>query len=208
MITVHHLEQSRSQRILWLLEELELPYEIKRYHRDPKTFLAPRELKEIHPLGKSPVIDDAGQLIAESGAIIEYLLEKYDLSHSIKGDNPVKLKYWLHFAEGSLMPFLVQELIFNKIESSTPFFLRPVAAVITKQVKRLYINPNLKTYFDFMEAELSKSTWFVGEHFSAADIQLSFPIEGANPSLLGPHLKNFISSIQKRPAYQRALKKT
>lgn len=212
MITVHHLNNSRSQRILWLLEELEIPYEIKRYERNKKTMLAPPELKQVHPLGKSPVISDNGKVYAESGAIIEYLIEEYGNGRLKPSERDLRHRYtfWLHYAEGSLMSPLLLNLIFNKIESSAPFFIKPVAKTISLQVKKLFINPNIKTHFDFLESEISKSQWFAGPEFSAADIQLSYPIEAASARGLldeRPALKRYLTAIEARPAYQRALKR-
>lgn len=209
MIILHHLNQSRSHRIIWLLEELKLPYEIKRYERDKKTMLAPQSLKAVHPLGKSPVITDGERVVAESGAIVEYLVEKY--APSLKpGEESEKLRfnYWLHYAEGSAMMPLLLNLIFTKIENSPmPFFVRPVAKKIAQNVRSFFISPQLKLHFDFMESELAKSTWFAGESFSAADIIMSFPIESAEGLGLlkiRPNLLTFLEKIRSRPAYQRA----
>ena len=212
MITVHHLNNSRSQRILWLLEELEIPYEIKRYERNKKTMLAPLELKQVHPLGKSPVISDNGKVYAESGAIIEYLIEEYGNGRFKPSGRDLRHRYtfWLHYAEGSLMSPLLLSLIFSKIESSAPFFIKPVAKTISAQVKKIFIRPNIKTHFDFLESEISKSSWFAGPEFSAADIQLSYPIEAASSRGLldeRPALKRYLAAIHARPAYQRALKR-
>lgn len=210
MIIVHHLNNSRSQRILWLLEELGLPYEVKRYERDKKTMLAPPELKAVHPLGKSPVITDGDHVLAESGAIIEYLVNKYGngrLKPSTEKDS-VRYSYWLHFAEGSAMTPLILSLIFNKIENAPmPFFAKPIAKTISASVKTAYINPNLKDTFEFMEAELNKSLWFAGEEFSAADIIMSFPIEAVQDRGLlkdRPKLMAYLERIQARPAYKKA----
>jgi len=215
LILVHHLNNSRSQRILWLLEELGLPYEVKRYQRDAKTMLAPPELRAVHPLGKSPVISDGDVTLAESGAIVEYLASRYGNGILIpKIDTPEYLRYlyWMHFAEGSMMPPLLLKLIFDRIESGPmPFFVRPVARKIAGTAKNLMVLPNLKRLLDFMEAELGKSAWFAGPAFSAADIQMSFPVEAA--SVRGgldesrPKLWAFLKTIHARPAYQRALEK-
>jgi glutathione S-transferase len=212
MITVHHLNNSRSQRILWLLEELKIPYEIKRYQRNPKTMLAPAELKLIHPLGKSPVITDNSHVLAESGAIIEYLVNKYGpLLRPASEAGQIKYTYWLHYAEGSAMSPLLLSLIFNKIETAPmPFFIRPIAKGISAKVKKSFIHPNLKTHFDFMESALEKSTWFAGEEFSAADIQMSFPIEAAlSRGLLKdrPKLIEYLNRIHSRAAYIKALER-
>ncbi len=215
MITVHHLNNSRSQRILWLLEELGVEYDIKRYERDPKTMLAPPELRQIHPLGKSPVITDGDLVLAESGAIIEYLAGRYGNGRLVPAaDSPEKLRYtyWLHYAEGSMMPPLLMLLIFNRLEqASMPFFAKPIARAISRNVKSSFIEPNLKRHLDYLEAELGKSAWFAGSEFSAADIQMSFPLEAA--SVRGgldqsrPKLMAFLERIHARPAYRKAIER-
>ena len=215
MIIVHHLNNSRSQRILWLLEELGLPYEVKRYQRDARTMLAPPELRAVHPLGKSPVISDGEVTLAESGAIIEYLAGKYGAGNLVPAEGtPERLRYsyWMHFAEGSMMPPLLLKLIFDRIESGPmPFFVRPIARKIAGTAKNVMVLPNLKRLLEFMEAELGRSAWFAGTDFSAADIQMSFPVEAA--SVRGgldesrPRLWAFLKTIHARPAYQRALDK-
>lgn len=212
MITVHHLNNSRSQRILWLLEELNVPYQIKFYKRDPKTLLAPKSLKAIHPLGKSPLITDGSVVVAESGAIIEYLLEKYGKGRlkPVSGtDDSSQFTYWMHYAEGSAMFPLVLSLIFSKIESTpVPFFVKPILLTISQKVKSSYIQPQIDLHFDFMESHLSQSKWFAGPQFSAADIQMSFPVEaGENHGYLKsrPKVHEFVKRIHDRPAYQRAL---
>ena len=181
MILVHHLNNSRSQRILWLLEELGVPYEIKRYARDAKTMLAPPELRAVHPLGKSPVITDGPNTVAESGAIIEYLLDRYGdgrLRPAAGSADRLRYTYWLHFAEGSAMPPLLMKLVFDRIEASPmPFFVRPIARGIANNVKTNFILPNLERHLAFMEGELAARDWFAGPDFSAADIQMSFPVE-------------------------------
>ncbi len=212
MITVHHLENSRSQRILWLLEELELSYELKCYQRDPQTLLAPQALKEVHPLGKSPVITDSDVTVAESGAIIEYLLETYGQGQ-LKPVGEVDLRnyrYWLHYAEGSLMPLLVLKLVFDRIpKGSMPFFIRPIAKGITAKVQETFLAPQLSTHLRFVEDSLKGREWFAGE-FSAADIQMSFPLEAASARTdltPCPNIRAFIKRYQARPAYQAALKR-
>lgn len=215
MITVHHLNNSRSQRILWLLEELGVPYEIKKYERDPNTMLAPASLLQVHPLGKSPVITDGDVTVAESGAIIEYLLERYGqgrLRPAAGTPERLRYTYWLHFAEGSAMPPLLLKLIFDQIpKSPMPFFAKPIARGISSKVLAAFVEPNLKRQLDFMEAELGKSAWFAGDEFSAADIQMSFPVEtaaqraGLNASR--PKLMSFLQCIHARPAYKRALER-
>jgi glutathione S-transferase len=213
MIIVHHLNNSRSQRILWLLEELGVEYEVKRYERDLKTMLAPPALREIHPLGKSPVIEDEGQVIAESGLIIEELAERYGQEQGLMpaAGSPERLRcrYWLHYAEGSAMPPLLLSLVFAKLrEAPMPFFIRPIARGIADQAMSSFIGPQLKLHLDYLEAELGRHEWFAGAQFSAADIQMSFPLEAAasRAGLAGyPRIQAFLDRIHARPAYQRAL---
>jgi len=215
VIVVHHLNNSRSQRLLWLLEELGLGYEIKRYQRDPKTMLAPAELRRVHPLGKSPVITDGEVTLAESGAIMEYLLERYGGGRlAPRAGSPERLRYlyWMHFAEGSAMPPLVMKLVFDRMEKGPmPFFVRPVARGIAARVKKGFIEPNITRQLDYMEAELTKSAWFAGDEFTAADIQMSFPVEAA-AARAGldagrPRLMDFLARIHAREPYRAALER-
>ncbi|KZE35167.1 glutathione S-transferase family protein [Crenobacter luteus] len=212
MITVHHLNHSRSQRVLWLLEELGLPYEVRHYQRDAKTLLAPPALKAVHPLGKSPVIVDDGRVVAESGAIVDYLVERYGNGRLQPQDEDGRLRYryWLHYAEGSLMPSLVMSLVFARLaRPPMPMLLRPVARLIAAGVQKGYLAPQLRLHLDYLEAELSERAWFAGDAFSAADIQMSFPLEAAlTRGALAErhrHLKAFLARIHDRPAYRRAL---
>jgi len=214
MITVHHLNNSRSQRVLWLLEELGVDYEVTRYERDAKTMLAPPALRKVHPLGKSPVISEDGQTVAESGAIVEYLLDRHDRDNALRpaSGTPERLQftYWLHYAEGSAMPPLLLSLIFARLpQQPMPFFVRPVVRDIADKVLSSYVNPQIKLHLDFMESELGKSAWFAGAAFSAADIQMSFPIEAAAArgglDASYPRLQAHLAAIHARPAYQRAL---
>jgi glutathione S-transferase len=216
MITVHHLNNSRSQRVLWLLEELGVPYEVQKYQRDAKTMLAPPELTRVHPLGKSPVLTDNGVTVAESGAVIEYLLETYGRGRLVPPagtEERRRFTYWLHFAEGSAMPPLLLKLIFDRIGSGQgmPFFVKPIARGIADKVKRLMVEPNLKRQLDFMEGELARSDWFAGPEFSAADIQMSFPVEAAAQraglDASRPRLLAYLRKIHARPAYQHALER-
>jgi len=215
MITVHHLNNSRSQRVLWLLEELGVEYEVKHYRRDPKTMLAPASLRAVHPLGKSPVITENGLTVAESGAIIEYLIERHGRGVLVPpAGTPERLRYtyWLHFAEGSAMTPLLLSLIFGRLpRQPMPFFVRPMARGICKKVLETFVEPQLKTHQEFMEGELARSTWFAGEEFTAADIQMSFVVEAsAARGGLGksrPKLMAWLDRIHARPAYQRALEK-
>ena len=214
MLTVHHLNNSRSQRVLWLLEELGVPYEIVRYQRQPD-MRAPKELRAIHPLGKSPVVTDNGNTIAESGAIAEYIVGTYGNGRLIPAANtPERLRYtyWLHYAEGSAMSPLLMKLVFDRIETSPmPFFAKPIARGISRKVKTAMIEPNLKRHLDHMERELTKSEWFAGDEFSAADIQMSFPVEAsalrAGLDSSRPKLMTFLKKIHARPAFRRALER-
>jgi glutathione S-transferase len=215
MITVHHLNNSRSQRVLWLLEELGLEYDIKYYERDPKTMLAPDSLRQVHPLGKSPVITDGTLTLAESGAIIEYLVDKYGggrFAPPLGTSEHLRYIYWLHYAEGSAMPPLVMNLVFNHIEQMPMlFFVKPIARSISNRVKSALIKPQIIQNLSYQEAELKNNLWFAGDEFTAADIQMSFPIEAA-AALEGlesghPKLMSFVDRIHARPAYQQALER-
>ena len=204
MIIVHHLENSRSQRILWMLEELGLPYEIKRYERNPETMLAPPELKKVHPLGKSPVIEDTdvegGQIIAETGAIVEYLVDKADgkLGAPANRGDALRYRFWLHYAEGSMMPPLLLKLVLARI---------PIMGKLA--VKK--IQPMIDVHLDYVESELSQRPWFAGAEMTAADIMMSFPLEaarsrgGLNESR--PATIAWLAKVHARPAYQAGLKK-
>lgn len=214
MLTLHHLENSRSHRVLWLLEELHVPYEIKRYVRDPQTMLAPAELKKVHPLGKSPIITDDDVTLAESAAILEYLLDRYGegrLVPPLGSEEHRRYRYWMHYAEGSAMPPLLLKLVFDRVANGPmPFFIRPVARAIAKGANKAFIGPQLKLHLDYMENELTNRQWFAGEEFSAADIQMSFPLEAATAraglDASRPKLTEFLEKIRNRPAYQRAVK--
>jgi|SRR5579863_215054 len=212
MITVHHLNNSRSQRILWLLEELGCEYQIRKYQRDPQTMLAPAELRRVHPLGKSPVITNGADTIAESGAIIEYLVDTYGKGRLRPPEGtPARRRYtyWLHYAEGSAMTPLLLKLIFSRLpKGPMPFVIRPVVRGVANRVRQSYIDPQLKAHADYWEDELGKSRWFAGDEFTAADIQMSFPLEGAAvraAGQLGARTREFLGRIHERPAYRRAL---
>jgi glutathione S-transferase len=214
VLTVHHLNNSRSQRVLWLLEELDAPYEIVRYERDAKTMLAPPELKAIHPLGKSPVITEDGETIAETGAIIEYILERHGQGRlAPPPGTPAyrRLRYWLHYAEGSAMPPLVMKLVFGRLPLNAPALIRPIVNGVAKQAQTSFIDPQLVAHFDYWEAELGKAEWFCGAEFSAADIMMSFPVEAAaNRAAVRvghPKVAAFLKKIHNRPAYRRALER-
>ncbi len=216
MIVVHHLNQSRSQRILWLLEDLELPYEIQRYERDPRTLLAPAALRKVHPLGKSPVITDGDLTLAESGAIIEYLCDRYGAGRLLPAPgSPERLRctYWLHYAEGSAMPPLLLKLVFSRLpKSPAPFFVKPLLRSIAAKAQRVFVDPQLKNHLDYLEGTLTGQPWFGGADFSAADIQMSFPLEAASAragltAAAYPRLWDFLQRIHGRPAYRRGLER-
>jgi glutathione S-transferase len=214
MITVHHLNNSRSQRILWLLEELGVPYEVKRYERDKKTMLAPPALRAVHSLGKSPVISDGDVTVAESGAIIEYLVDTYDSKGRLRPKAGTaerrRFTYWLHYAEGSAMTPLLLALIFGRLpKAPMPFFVKPVAKGIADGAMKSFIRPQINNHLDYIEGELGKSEWFAGDTFSAADIQMSFPLEAAASrgglDQSRPKAMAFLARIHARPAYKKAL---
>ncbi len=187
MIKVHHLDHSRSLRVLWMLEELGLPYQVVNYQRDAKTWLAPQALREIHPLGKSPVLQDDALVLAESGAILDYLADRYDSGRQLSPEllpaqaaERLRYRYWMHYAEGSAMPPLLMSLVFARVRKAPmPFFARPIARSIVDKVMKGFVGPQLKLHLDWMERELGQWPWFAGERFTAADIQMSFPIQAA-----------------------------
>jgi glutathione S-transferase len=215
MVVVHHLNNSRSQRVLWLLEELGVPYEVKRYERDARTMLAPPTLTAIHPLGKSPVIVDGNATVAESGAIIEYLVDHYGQGRlTFPPGTPQRLRYtyWLHYAEGSAMTPLLLKLVFDRVAANpAPWPVSAIARRISATVTHAFIGPNLKRHLDFIEAELDAHAWFAGEQFTAADVQMSFPLEiavaraGLNAGR--PKTMAFLERVHARDAYQRALER-
>jgi len=215
VIVVHHLNNSRSQRVLWLLEELGLDYEVRKYARDPKTMLAPPELRAVHPLGKSPVIEDGEVTMAESGAILEYLVERHGAGRLVPAAGTaegLRYRYWMHFAEGSMMPPLLLKLVFDRIETAPmPFFVRPIARAIAGRAKAGFILPNVERSLDYLESELGRHEWFAGTQFTAADIQMSYPVEAARArgglDAKRPRLMRYLERIHARPAYQRAIEK-
>jgi len=211
MIVVHHLDTSRSHRILWLLEELGCPYDIVPYKRNAKTMLAPPALAKIHPLGNSPVIVDGDRTIAESGAIIEYLVETYGPQLAPAPGTPERMRYtyWMHYAEGSAMPLLLLKLVFQRMPANVPFLIRPIARAISKRAQKTFIDPQFERHIAYWNAELSSRPWFAGENFTAADIQMSYPVEGGVARFgIGkkyPAVRGFLDRIHARPAYQRAV---
>lgn len=213
MITVHHLENSRSQRVLWLLEEYGLEYEIRHYKRDPKTMLAPPELREVHPLGKSPVIEDDGVKVAETGAIFEYLAEKYDNGRLMpaKGTPEARaVSYWLHYAEGSAMPPLLMKLVFDRLPERAGALVRPLVKGVAQKAKDGFVDPRVKEHVDFWDASLDATGWFAGSSMTLADLMMSFPLEtAAVRSGAGErtNIADFLKRIHDRPAYKTALER-
>jgi glutathione S-transferase len=215
MIIVHHLNNSRSQRVLWLLEELNLPYEIKRYERDPKTIRAPKSLRDVHPLGKSPVITDGEITVAESGAIIDYLVRTYAKDSLMPAENSAEFRdfqYWMHFSEGSLMPPLLMRMLFEKVKTSPmPFFIKPVAKMIADKVLTTFVNPEIKLNMGFVDQYLGKHSWFAGDNISGADFQMSFPLEASVAAgAIGnqyPNIHAYVKRFQERAGYLKALEK-
>lgn len=215
MLTLHHLNNSRAQRVLWLLEELELPYVIKHYQRDPKTMLAPPELQAVHPLGKSPLVEDDGVVYAESGAILEYLAERYGAGRftaEAGSEEARRARFYLHYAEGSLMPLLLLTLVFKRLpKGPMPFFMRPPARLLADGALRTFVGPQLALHLAFLEGELSARSWFAGEQLTLADFQMSFVLEAASArgglDTRYPKLAAYVARMRARPAYQRALDK-
>lgn len=211
MLTLHHLNLSRSQRVLWALEELHLPYDIVRYQREP-TMLAPRALKKVHPLGKSPVLEDNGLVLAESGAILEYLQENYDPDARLKPQaaaDKIQYRFWLHYAEGSLMPLLLMELVFASLgKRPVPVGLRTVGKMLGQGIQKAWLNKQLATHAQFIEAHLARHRWFAGEQLSMADIQMSYPAfallsRGGQGAL--PQLERWKQAVESLPAWQKAV---
>ncbi len=214
MIKVHHLNRSRSHRVLWLLEELGLDYEMATYVRNQKTFLAPPSLKDIHPLGKSPTVEDQGDVLIESGAVLELLLNRYDKGklRPVEGTAARdRYLFWLHYAEGSVMPMLLINLVLSRFsQPPVPALLRPILGAAAKQAIAAYSGPELEKHLDYVEAELKKSAYLAGDEFSAADIQMNYPLEAAvsrGATSHRPVLTAYLKRLRERPAYQQALKK-
>lgn len=207
MFVLHHLEQSRSFRIMWALEELGLEYELKLYKRLP-TFAAPPELKQVHPLGKSPILSVNDDVIAESAVILEYLQEKYDTDQKFKPTEKIDLNqylYWMHYAEGSLMPYLVMTLVLTNVPKHVPWLIKPVAKKITGGIKAGFIHPRMKEHILFLEEYLSKNEFFTG-NFSFADIQMSFPLIAIQERMGGnyPNISVYLNRIKQRAAFNLA----
>ena len=213
MLVVHYLNNSRAHRILWLLEELGLPYEIKTWQRG-KGMRAPEGLKSIHPLGKSPILVDGDITIAESGSIFDYVLRAHGKGQLEPQPDTADWRryiYWMHYAEGSAMPLFVMKLIFSMIPNNAPFFIRPVATMISKGINRTLLDPQIKTHFKFWNDELLREGWFCGGQFSAADIMMSFVVEAASSRIEfnddATGVRKWLEAIRSRPAYQKALEK-
>ena len=211
MIIVHHLENSRSQRVLWMLEELGAPYEVKRYERNKQTMLAPPELRALHPLGKSPVIEDDGVIYAETGAILEHLLATHGGGRLVPETEQERRKqtYWLHYAEGSAMTPLLLKLIFDVMPQRAGGLMKPLVNAVSSRAKAAMVVPQLKAHMAFWEGELAATGGFAGAELSAADVMMSFPLEAAaaRAGLADGHPRcmAFLQRIHARPAYQRAL---
>lgn len=214
MIKVHHLENSRSLRIVWLLEELNLDYQVIHYQRDAQTAAAPESLKAIHPLGKAPILTDGELVVAESGAIIEYLLDRYDEDCQLRpftGQALLDYRYWLHAAEGSLMPLLVMKLVLMRVpKNPMPFFIKPIAKMLMAKIQAKFIMPRLTPQYDYIEAYLAQHKWLAGEAFSAADIQMSFPLIASQSRVdltSYPNIIRYIKTLQEQPGYINAVAK-
>lgn len=198
-IIVHHLENSRSQRVLWLLEELGEPYHVRRYERDKQTMLAPPELTRVHPLGKSPVIEDGNTIVAETGAIIEYLVEKAGgrLGPPAGREDALRYRHFLHYAEGSLMPPLFTKLVLGRVPL--------LGKVAQRKFQRM-----IDVHLDYVESELAQHAWFAGRDFTAADVMMSFPLEVAVVRAAAiderPQIAAWLDKIHARAAYHAALK--
>ena len=215
MLTLHHLNNSRSQRILWLLEELGVEYKIERYQRDSVTNLAPDSLRAVHPLGRSPVLSTPNGAIAESGAIIEYLIHNHSETHFKTPTEPEALQqywFWLHFAEGSLMPPLVANLVLEKArqKGSKPFFIKPITNKLVDGILNAYYGPNLAQSLRYVESYLSKSDWFAGDAPTGADVQMIFPLESLVASGRAKDfaaIQSYVKRVHAREAYKAALEK-
>lgn len=213
MITLHHLDHSRSQRVIWFLEELQIPWQMVTWQRE-RTMLAPEGLKEIHPLGKAPIIKDNNRVIAESAVILEYLQERYDPLNRFKPSHSESFydyRYWMHYAEGSLMPLLMIQLVLGKLGAApVPWLLRPMGRALAKGIQHKWLNGQLMTHARFLEQHVARQPWFAGEQFSVADIQMSYPVLALlarNESAHFPALVAWRNRIQEREAFQIAIAK-
>ena len=210
MLKLHHLEQSRSTRIIWALEELGLDYALQHYRRLP-SFAAPATLQQIHPLGTAPILENGDLCLPESAAILEYLQSEYDTNQQFRPQSKtllIQYVFWMHFAEASLMPLLVMHLVMTKVSTQVPFLIRPIAKQVGAGVKKHFIQPRLGRQLDYIEQHLAQHAYFAGE-FSFADIQMSFPLHRVQQRLQGayPNIQAYLKRIEQRPAYQRAIAK-
>ena len=214
MIRVHHLADSRSQRILWLLEELGADYEVVRYERDPKTMLAPPALKQVHPLGKSPVLEADGLKVAESGAIVEYLVERHGegrLKPSPRDAAYVQYLTWSHHAEASLQPLLLMALLFRVMPERAPALSRPLVKKVCGTAMDSFVGPRLKEQLDHIETHLAARAWFAGDALTGADVMMIFPLEAAVARASGmdayPAISAYVAKVHARDAYKRSLER-
>lgn len=213
MIKIHHLEHSRSQRILWLMEECSIPYEIVHYKRDAETMLAPDSLKQVHPLGKSPVLEEDSIIVAETGAIIEYVIERHGGGRLKPPPGTPEARawtYWMHYAEGSAMPPLLMKLVFERLPEGANWLMRPLVKGVSSRAQSAFVDPRLKEHIEFWNDALGETGWFAGRDFSAADIIMSFPLEAAAERAGAgnyPNIADFLKRIHARSAYRTALKK-
>lgn len=206
MLTIHHLNESRSQRVIWLAEELGLPYRIQHHRRGPD-YLAPESLRRLHPLGKAPLIEREGQVLAETGFIVEALARGTDLLPA--GPDGEAVRYWLHHAEGSAMPPLVMRLVLSRMPEGAPRLVRPLARALVAGVHKAYLGSELDRYAAFWERTLVRSGWFAGHQLTAADVMMSFPVEMAalrSDLSARPATRDWLARIHARPAYARALR--
>lgn len=214
MITVHHLEYSQSFRVLWLMEALGVPYELKLYARDKTTNLAPAEYKAISPLGTSPVITEGEMALSESNAIMDYILDKHDkggLRPAFGSPERVDYLFWFHASQGSLMPMLTFEAVFGVLKKRVPAFLRPLIKTVLGKAEDSFVKPRLKLLMDKAEADLSRHKWFAGETLTAADIVMSYCMESAKSRgyITAKHVncQRWLDQMHNDPAYQAAMAK-
>jgi len=213
VITVHHLENSQSIRILWLLEELGVDYEIQHYQRDRRTSLAPASFKQLHLVGTSPIISDGDLMLPESNAIVQYIIDKHGdggLVPPVGSAERVRYLYWMHAAQGSLVPLLYMQLVFSRLPRGAPMLIKPILKKVVAQTNKVFLFPKLNNFLKHIESDLSDSTWFAGEQLSAADIVMGYCMEVFSHNELDakyPHIKRYVQHMRERPAYKRALEK-
>lgn len=214
MITLHHLENSQSIRILWLLEEIGAPYGFEMYDRDPDTMLAPQAYKELSPLGTAPVITDGNLALSESNAIIDYIVDRSsraDLRPA--ADDPLRADYlfWFHTAQGTLQPMQTFGFVLGLATQRSPFLVRPIISKVEQTLKSLFIQPRLKAVLSAMETQLAGSEFLAGDRFTAADIAMGYTLYMAKMrgSLAGdyPNIETYVTRMEARPAWQAALEK-